>query len=1209
MTSIVIPSTNDISQNTPSPSIVGTPTTPNTARRRQMHLKLLSQGLFRFQDVFWGTGENPTEGVTTLHQVFLRHLAEADSLITIAKARVEVEEFAAGRLEEIAAMAMPKPGDPSTLMPIASGAPSLLFGNSIVGGLTGRLRSQSAVTSNIGSTFSALREWVSSSSTTQLSSTASTAASMIGGGNAVDSGDFGSVPIGRKVDEKDGGNKVEFDASDTTADVIRSDDKSFQKSKPEEKTLEDPASLNPVLNTLKSQMQAAAAVHRRHADTLILSVISPLTAFVDQHRRAMLKKKAEVDSSYKELQKIAFDIPALKEVYMNKCKVAEEEESRFKIDGEKPRPNPLTPITFGARSIGMQEFHDIVNSLKKNLRMRSILTPVGLFEDCFIGEDAIKFLQTKFKVPKSELRHLCQEMLDRRSIAAVVGGKDGKFSKALPYMFGRALLKTGEPPHVRARKDAEVARIEYQATVDSAEHTRGALEFHITDYLVAAQEAEIYRLTVVKESLAALESAQMVAINTSGACWSSSVVGAAAPNNSGGDISMLSADSIHGDASNEPDAAGSIQYPEPPGFVLDSRLQPPSPTDAIEKTAATYRTGHLRQSPFVFESYEQGRTPNQVFGIGMEELAKYTSRSVPDVVVKCVASLRESLETGKSSIDTWIAPNPDLPAVQFLRHEMNKWDGGGRIGGLKRYSPMVVAGVLRLYLMEAPVSLCSYELYEPLKLLYDESNENFDEEARLKSVQSLLSTLSPPHFATLQVLMSYLHALVKPLEASDARIPRLCWSLAPTILRPKQETKETLSDEHPWKFTKDLIENQPFLIGDIDLSQSNLLTRTPSPPLDVEEDEDVVEIGPLGKKWNVGNKRMRGMSLKDLRNEGAMNLANAAANAAAPLNGDCSPAPLATISILEGSIENESVSPTMTIGSPSTPTTPKSGWFSWGTSSSTTSKFPTTATASPLAKKASRQSLIGMAGLMMPNVSTVEAKAEEVATDVEAKRAGDNDSVGKAKEHDTITKKLDEVMNKRTTVTHVQTPERSDSESKEDESVIKREDLATPVTLLNQLETEEIQASKKMMTSIVTHSIDSMPAARPHGNSISTVTSIASIASSVMFGTAAAIAATVSKSSAKTTMPSLPDHAEEEEMYDDDAEEEAALWAQAAAAESMLAKEKNDGKRESNEGDDEGANSEVEFFDGNEVEESEEDESDFKFPSHAQELDEYLQWG
>jgi hypothetical protein len=573
------------------------------------------------------------------------------------------------------------------------------------------------------SVASAGADWVSSAGDKSDKNVAGASASMIGiGGGGITNPNFGGIPIGPGSSTGTGASSSSSGSSTPTtlnysADpsevsqgiaALTSDAANISASGATGYT-EDASSLTPAIRTLREQMMAMASIHRRHADTLTLSVLSPLTAFVDQHRRALNKKKAEVDACHKELLRIASDIEAKKLVYFTKSRLADEEEAKFRSMGEsRAKPVSLGPILFGSRSVGPQEFHDIVNAMKKDVRTKTILTPLGLYEGCFIGDDAIACLQSKYpKVPRTDIRGLCQEMVNRYQITPVVGGVDGKFSGALPYMFGRPLLKSGEPPHVKGRKDAEVGRSEYLAAVEASEHTRGALEYHITDYLIAAQEAETYRLTVAKEALAALESAQTFVINEMSTSWS--------PRGDG----LISEPTANNNNNNDNDESSSDDAPKPkPSY---SFLDTPEASFGVQHIAQRYRTGHMRTPPFVFESYTDGRAPHQVFGIGIDELAIFTGSPIPAVVLKCVGSLYDSFKSGRSSVDTWILPNTDLPTVQFLRHEMNKVRGPGvKSAMMKRNTPAAVAGVLRLFFVEAPVSLVTHEIYEPLKLLYSE---------------------------------------------------------------------------------------------------------------------------------------------------------------------------------------------------------------------------------------------------------------------------------------------------------------------------------------------------------------------------------------------------------------------------------------------------------------------------------------------------------
>ena len=81
-----------------------------------------------------------------------------------------------------------------------------------------------------------------------------------------------------------------------------------------------------------------------------------------------------------------------------------------------------------------------------------------------------------------------------------------------------------------------------------------------------------------------------------------------------------------------------------------------------------------------------------------------------------------------SQVDVWMESNMDLPDVGTLANECRSGLIYGKM--FKKYPISVVVGLLKLYLFELPVSLCSYvsgnhlltcdrhDIYEPLKLLY-----------------------------------------------------------------------------------------------------------------------------------------------------------------------------------------------------------------------------------------------------------------------------------------------------------------------------------------------------------------------------------------------------------------------------------------------------------------------------------------------------------
>ncbi|KAJ3117754.1 hypothetical protein HDU96_005719 [Phlyctochytrium bullatum] len=777
-----------------------TATSAVEARRIKTKEQLLSQGIIRFQDVFWGKGEDPVEGVRVLHEVFLRHLAEVEDLIALLRVRVAIEEMNAARLGELGRLSG-LPGSAAMeaqnllmggigLSPssMATGQVPLGVGRRGPGtGGSGFISTGNGITSvgnqpvpnNNSNLFGSLTGLVMSVATNISSiTTTNTPASPVTSSGGVGSGNMG---VNINANAMGGFHSAPTDGRETPT-ALASDALAYSAAGANGFT-DDASSLLPVVRTLREQMMAMAAVHRRHADNLTLNVLSPLTAFADQNRRMLAKKKAEVDAAYSQYHRIASDIEGRRQMYFSKTKMAYDEEEKFRRDGEaRANPPKLGPILFGSRSIPLQEFHDIVNLLKREIKTKGILTPVGLFEGCFLGEDALVLLQVKYpKSPRSDIRDLCQEFVTRRCISPVIGGADGKFSASLPYCFGRPLLKTGEAPHIRSRKDADIAKLEYEASIGSSESARTVLEQAITEYLIVAQEAETFRLTIARHALHALEAAQVFVINEIGSSWR--------PTGEG--LTFSGGESENGDS-------------EEPVILL-----PPDAETGIQHISERYRTGHVRIPPIIFESFEEGHIATQTFGVSLDDIAEVHEIILPLVVQKCVGSLAFSFRQGVplSGIEAWLSTNLDYPSIQFLRQEMNKLDVETLKGvNMKRYPPLTVANVLRMYLVELPSSVCSYEMYDAVKAIYSKDDATADNtEARLKSLKSLIKTFTKPHMATLQVLATYFSEITKPVPPTDRRFKRFCWSIAPLILRPQTTTRETLADEHPVQFVEDIL--------------------------------------------------------------------------------------------------------------------------------------------------------------------------------------------------------------------------------------------------------------------------------------------------------------------------------------------------------------------------------------------------------------------
>ncbi|KAI9364397.1 hypothetical protein DFJ73DRAFT_792599 [Zopfochytrium polystomum] len=874
----------------PPPTVLPLPTTAAAASSSSSsgmdsknRAKLLHQGLIRFEDVFWGSSGDPTEGVRVLHEVVTRHIREAEDLIALVRVRVAIEETAASKFADMARLS----GNPSSSSssPLSSLSSSgFLSGatNSRALGLgkkTSFLSTGNGVTS-VGSTpvssgglFSGFKEFANAIKSTTVEIASSTvetvreaSANIMANSVSVARStlsDSPTLPIAAPRDSNSLSANLSKVRGGAGQRALESDAANLSVVGANGRT-DDASSLSPVIRTLREQMMAMAAIHRRHADALTLSVLSPLTGYVDQYRRAMGKRKAEVDAAARELARVSAEIEGLRHQYHSLTQIAMDEDEKNRAENEaRLRPPPFGPVLFGSRSISAQELHDMVNVLKKEVKLNSILTPVGLFENCFLGDDAVIVIQSRFpNSPRPDIRALCQELVLRRLITPVVGGGDGRFSGTLPYSFGgRAMLRSGEPPAVKARKEAELAKMAYKEAVTNSEHARASLELVVSSYLTTAQEAESNRLLIANEVLEAFESIEMSAVTEIADMW--------APRHPPEESKDINGETY------------SFQF-----------LECPRPIFGVQHIATRYRTGHGRTPPFVFESFGGGRSPHQSFGISFDELAIASGSNVPLVVRRCMGVLIEQLislppqdadapaapssvtsavavanligtddsvdgaaadgstaaapqasdgaataanvpatdaanattrkttwtvspESAFAACDAWLLPNNDMTSVQFLRHEMNKLDGFSiKASKLRRYAPSVIAGVLRLFFVEAPFSLVSSELYDTLKLLYSEDPSNQDEEGRLASIAAMIKTLTPPNLETLRLFAGYFHQIFIRVDPNDDWSKRLLWSISSIVLRPRVETRATLSDEHPWKLTRDLFLHFPAILGD-----------------------------------------------------------------------------------------------------------------------------------------------------------------------------------------------------------------------------------------------------------------------------------------------------------------------------------------------------------------------------------------------------------
>ncbi|KAJ3328178.1 hypothetical protein HDU76_010448 [Blyttiomyces sp. JEL0837] len=754
-----------------------------------------------FEDCFWGHGEDPTVGVKRLYEIIHSHLFEIEEIITAIRQRINLEEIHSQKLVEfsraLTGITLHSGLNVNTVSMLPSvhgiGVHGIVPYSSIPS-----VASIPPSQSPISPTNSANASADNNNSNTANPSNASNASTPTGQTQTA-STEPESNEVHRTNVEKPGGGA----------------------------TAEDESSLLPVVRSWGRLIYEMTTHNRRHADTLLLATLTPLQSFVVQHRKIMDKKKAEVDSNYKVLQKHHADVSNKRNAYFAKTQVAQ---------------------------------------------------------------------------------------------------------------------------------SADEARVQAKLNADGAGAggvSNATLEFHITDFRVWAQETEFYRLKVAREAFLALESAQLFTLESQTRLWTVDADPEAVGNGSASTGSTTSAED-----------AGPF-----------TRLATPSPARGVENIAMRLRTGSRRPTTLLFEAVPNtsvnggndmpepisptaalklsiSNIPRQAFGIPLEDLARASEDPIPAIVRKCVAALYESQHKGRlrSGIDAWIRPNPDLPSVHFMRLEFNASLGGSKVSNqrLNRESPAVVAGVLKLFLLETPTSLCNHEVYDVLKIVYNASESAGvpeDREVRIKSVGSLLTTLNPSHYETLKVFAGLMHETVKDMEPTDKRLRRLAYSIAPCIIRPKIETSETLADEHPYLLTMDLLLYFPELFGGN--LPASYFEAPPTPPASPEPEDDFFDDGSdlrgSGGRLGMGGlsgsprgfrsgKSMTNLKVKEVAGGALEEVGNATASAWRGL--------VKSVSTLNLRVGSGSSAGSPANGTPGAVTASgngegdaagaTSGWFSWG---------------------------------------------------------------------------------------------------------------------------------------------------------------------------------------------------------------------------------------------------------------------------------------
>jgi len=142
---------------------------------------------------------------------------------------------------------------------------------------------------------------------------------------------------------------------------------------------------------------------------------------------------------------------------------------------------------------------------------------------------------------------------------------------------------------------------------------------------------------------------------------------------------------------------------------------------------------------------------------------------------------------------------------------------------LEKYEIPIVASVLKLYLLELPDPIVSSHVYEVIKAIYSTTATDTDESNRIKVIKNTLGQLRLANIATLDAITTHFTRLIELTSADETYISALATTLAPCILRPRQETTLTMDERYSYRLLRDLLAHKESIFGELKRASSQAL--------------------------------------------------------------------------------------------------------------------------------------------------------------------------------------------------------------------------------------------------------------------------------------------------------------------------------------------------------------------------------------------------
>lgn len=604
-------------------------------------------------------------------------------------------------------------------------------------------------------------------------------------------------------------------------------------------------------------MNEAARNHRKIASNIRELVLNPFARWCDQHAARVQNSQDDLQGRIRVHDRQAESVRTYRSAYYNKCRrvedVDEEEKLAFrdpgapgtngsprvqvpivpsiKVEEEDEEPEP---IDIGDQTYQPAEVKKILTHILNNIRLGEAKVPIlGTYQNVTTGAEIVEYVQLHLGgTTVAYAEKIGQDLLDHGFLRLIgsVGSTFANSSKMnyqwrpkvfqmtgipekRPKLMGRAstlasadsgsvaespvigdrvsdMWSSGwnplnnahanETPGEKLRREAKESDERYKSAVRKLDGLRCVLEEAIIDHLKFMERCELDRIKAIKS----------VILDFSGA------------------ISNV---------------LPSLQSTVDNMMLFQETVQP---LGDVRYLLENYRTGSYIPKVVTYENY-YNKVEEQTFGIDIEARARADRKRVPLIITTILMFLDTrypDLEGDEARRSIWTVDVP-LGATHHLRTQINT----GKpieLDLLEKYDVPIVAAVLKLYLLELPDSLVSSHVYEIVKTVYTSTAQSASEQARIQVIQSTLGQLRLANIATLDALMTHFARLIELTSADDAYVATLAGTLAPCIMRPKQESELSLTERYNIRLVRDLLEHKDAIFGELKRQAS--LTHTTS---------------------------------------------------------------------------------------------------------------------------------------------------------------------------------------------------------------------------------------------------------------------------------------------------------------------------------------------------------------------------------------------